>query len=197
MLKKVLLILFISVNMYAVQITPVGATASSTFGVDYNPLNLINDSGMSGGLHDTNWIHMWMSNGEVPATVTFDLGESYALTSVDIWQYSYTLTSRGVQDFEIYVSDDNVNFTYVDSAALSIATNTALPAQNRTFSATGRYVRLNLLTNFGNAFIGLAEVKFNGDVAVPVSVPFSDAAKAVLALLFVIASFMVRRRTVA
>lgn len=188
MIFRTLVLLFMAVTMHAVQITPTTVSASSTF-YTYNVQNLINDSGLSGGLHDAAWQNMWISDTEIPATLTFDLGDRYDLNSTEIWQYSGSPgTDRGVQNFDIYVSDDDVTYTLVTSAVMTQATVTPLPAQETTFTATGRYVRFVLNTNFGSGYIGLAEVKFNGDLAgaaPSVSVPlFGPFAMLLIAGLF-------------
>ena len=53
----------------ATTITPVGVTATNTFpfwGI-YNPENLIDGSGLSGGLHDADYANMWMTDLGVSA----------------------------------------------------------------------------------------------------------------------------------
>jgi hypothetical protein len=60
-----------------ITVTPVDVTATNTFPFfgEYKPENLINGSGLTGGLHDANYANMWMTDlGVAAATLTFDLG---------------------------------------------------------------------------------------------------------------------------
>jgi hypothetical protein len=87
-------------------VTPVSVTASSTF-FTYDDVDLINDSGLVGGLHDEDFNNMWLSDADdVTPTVTFDLGAAYDITAGQIWQYNSTANglSRGVNGFDILVS---------------------------------------------------------------------------------------------
>lgn len=154
-------------------ITPVGVSASSTFGGTYNPDNLINDSGLiSGGLHSNNWYEMWLSDdGDVNATLIFDLGDVFSITSTDIWQYNADCCglTRGVQAFDIYSSNDGSNFDFVTSGYLTQSPLGSVPAQNIEFNATAQFIRFNISSNFGDpGNSGLSEVKFNGVAVVPV-----------------------------
>jgi hypothetical protein len=49
----VVALLVIPGTALAPNITPTGASASSTFGTEYAPLHLIDNSGLSGGMHDS------------------------------------------------------------------------------------------------------------------------------------------------
>ncbi len=172
-------------------ITPVDVTASSTFAT-YEVVNLINDSGLSSGLHDGNFENMWMSNGgDIQPILTFDLGSSYVLTGADVWQYNSDIDyGRGVQNFTIAVSSDNVTFTQVASATLTESSGGNIPAQAVPFSGTGRYVRFSVLSNYGNAdFAGLSEVKFEGSLAVTAD-PIPALSPAALALFAAVLSLL-------
>ncbi len=62
----------------AAQITPIGVDASSTF-FTYNKDNLINNSGLTGGLHGAAYSTMWMNNGTgTTGILTFDLADRAA-----------------------------------------------------------------------------------------------------------------------
>lgn len=153
--------------VYAQQITPVGITVSHTFGT-YDPLHLIDDSGLVGGLHDDDWQNMWLAE-EVTPWLVFDLGDVYELSAADIWQYLYGGSSdRDVQTFDIFISMDGATFTPVGSGSLNQATGATTPAQVVPFVATGQYVRFEVTANYGSLdYTGLSEVKFEG-VLVPV-----------------------------
>jgi hypothetical protein len=148
-------------------VTPVSLTASSTFST-YDDVDLINDSGLVGGLHDEDFNNMWMADsGDLSPTVTFDLGSSYSITAAQIWQYNATTIdlSRGVNGFNILVSPDDITYTPITSANLAVSTGGAIPAQIVPFSATARYVRFVVTSNHGGGYTGLSEVKFETGAA--------------------------------
>ena len=151
-------------------ITPVAVTASNTFPFwnDYKPENLINGSGLSGGLHDGTYTNMWMTDlGVQSATLLFDLGANHALGGINIWNYNADFGGghsllRGAQDFTVEISLDGVNFTEVLTDTLEKGTGLPLPAESFALSGEARYVRLNLLNNYGDQWssLGLSEVSF-------------------------------------
>jgi hypothetical protein len=154
----------------AATITPVSVQASSTY-FTYDKDNLINDSGLVGGLHDTTFSNMWLNNAEGAAgTLTFDLGSFYTLSSAAIWQYNATCCGldRGVNGFDIYRSFNNIAFDLVGSFSLSQSPGGLIASQNVAFSTTGRYIRFVITSNHGDTeYTGLSEVKFDGTTAVP------------------------------
>ncbi len=181
--RTVLVLAATAATANAQQITPVGATASSTFET-YALINLINNSGLSGGLHDELYSNMWIADrDDIHPTLTFDLGGVYDLTAADIWQYNVPgVFGRGVQNFTIAVSSDDVNFTQVASATLTESSGGNIPAQVVPFSGTGRYVRFSVQSNYGDPqFAGLSEVKFEGTLAVTAD-PIPALSPAALAL---------------
>ena len=168
------LTLVISPAIFAQNITPVGVTASSTYSA-YNLLDLINDSGLSGGVHSNLYTDMWMTNNNDinGASVTFDLGGSFSITSAYIWQYNMSSgpeLDRGVSGFDILASPDGTNFAPITSATLTIAGGTsAEPAQNIAFGpVTATHIRFSITSNHGDpTFVGLSEVKFSDAATVP------------------------------
>jgi hypothetical protein len=150
-------------------ITPVGLEVSSTY-CSYNKQDLINNSGLSGGLHGTDYRDMWMS-GEWDTTpwLVFDLGNLCTITSTDIWQYNADFAlNRGVNNFDILGSTDNISFSPITNANLAIGPGVSVPAQNIVFNTVAQYIKFDVLCNHGHTvFTGLSEVKFNGTV-VPV-----------------------------
>jgi len=133
----------------------------------------------------------------VQAVVTFDLGASYELNAALIWQYNATCCGleRGVRNFDISVSADNVTFTPAGSGSLTESPGGAIPAQTVWFSGTGRYVRFSVASNWGDSeFTGLSEVKFlSGELPEPVPA-LSPAAASGLALLLALAALALLRR---
>ncbi|MCB5186061.1 discoidin domain-containing protein [Methylobacillus gramineus] len=176
-------------------LTPVSAVASSTlFTVSVD--NLIDNSGLNGELHSGNWSDMWLKDGTFPvdttALLTFDLGQSYKLSSALIWQYNSDIDyNRGVKDFYIKVSNDGVNFeTIGDLHSLTASKGGNIPAQVVDFSAAARYVQFDIRTNHDQQWpwVGLSEVKF---VTAPVPEPTSYA---MLGLGIALVGAVVRRR---
>ena len=163
-------------------ITPVGVTATNTFPFwgTYNAENLIDGSGLSGGLHDADYANMWMTDlGVSAAALTFDLGQTYKLSGADIWNYNFgveefaSTLDRASKAFKISISTDGVTYTQVLAGELARGTGKALAAENFGFSGAARYVQIALDGNhqkypatYGYAPIGLSEVRFTGS-AVP------------------------------
>jgi len=171
-------------------ITPVAVTASDTFPFfgQYKPENLIDGSGLSGGRHDDDYVNMWMTDQSVQAaTLTFDLGGSYVLTGVDIWNYNFgdpgfaSLLDRGAKDFTVALSSDGVSYTQVLASTLLRGTGDALDAQRFALAGGARYVQVNLLNNYATdpytnfTSVGLSEVRFAGALAAAVPEPASWA----------------------
>jgi len=166
----------------AAVITPVGVTASNTFPLfgQYKAENLINGSGLVGDLHDSNYANMWMTDLSVDkATLTFDLGGLYKLSSIDVWNYNFgkeewvSTLDRAAKAFTLAISTDGVNFTEVLAGEFARGTGELLAAETFGLSGTARYVQLGLSGNhqsqpetYGYSPLGLSEVRFAGS-AVP------------------------------
>jgi len=169
---RILLVCFLAIvstsALVSAQITPVGVTASSSFG-EYVAVSLINNSGLTGGVHDDVWQNMWMGVGtDLTPWLVFDLGQEYDLTAIDVWQYLSSIDlNRGVDGFSILVSDDGVTFTPAGSGNLAVGSGSTTTAQTVAFNATGRYVRFEVTSNHGGFYTGLSEVKFR-DTVIPV-----------------------------
>ena len=160
----------------ALTVTPVDVTASDTFPFfgQYKAENLINGSGLTDGLHDANYANMWMTDLSVDeATLVFDLGQVYALTSFQVWNYNFgveefaSTLDRAANAFTLAISSDGVNFSQVLAGNLSRGTGGPLAAETFAFTGEARYVQLNLDGNhqrfpetYGYAPIGLSEVRF-------------------------------------
>jgi hypothetical protein len=172
--SAVLFFLLGAMPSLAQTVTPVSATtASGSASLYYNPLYLIDNSGLSvpdeTGLHDASYeYHMWCSGGiDTTPTVEFDLGAPMNITAAYIWNYNWSvMLDRGARVINISVSIDNVTFTPVASADLTRATGNLIPAQVVNFTGSGRYVRFHITSNWGNStYSGLSEVKFNASRA--------------------------------
>ena len=159
-----------------VTVTPVGVTATDTFPLfgQYKPENLINGSGLTGGLHDGDYASMWMTDlGVDAATLTFDLGEVFNLSNIQVWNYNFgreefaSTLDRASKAFTLSISLDGLNYTQVLSGEFARGTGAPLAAETFAFSGVGRYVQLSLNGNhaqypeyYGYAPVGLSEVRF-------------------------------------
>ena len=110
-------ILIFSPAVQATVITPMSATADSTYSV-WAATNLINGSGMSGSLTGApgvfhcrrliQRIHLsirGLRTAQNTGTITFDLGADYNLASAHVWNHNAeTYQYRGIKDVVISVA---------------------------------------------------------------------------------------------
>ena len=170
-------------------ITPVSASASTYYNINYGPQWLIDGSGLTGtgrtATHSNANITnlFWHSNGTAVSNqwVEFDLGGAYDVTNALIWQLAQSgLTARGVKAFTISVARYDHVFSTLSTTNLNIATGSANePVQVVPLAAKEiRYVRLTILSNYGTQYVGLSEVRFEGAAAViaPLIVPVAATA---------------------
>ncbi|KPK03451.1 MAG: hypothetical protein AMJ56_19095 [Anaerolineae bacterium SG8_19] len=120
--------------------------------------------------HSTSVGTMWLSQAGVIGDqyVIFDLGDSYDLESLRIWNYNESSwTGRGVKDMHVLVSPDNV--TYTDWGLFTLKKGPGTDAydfsQKIELVASGvRYVKFEINTNHGDAsYVGFSEVNFLSD----------------------------------
>lgn len=161
-------------------IAGVTATSSrSTFG-SYTLSNLTNGVGLTPSIsttatHSIFFGDMWLnSSGGTVGNLIFDLGGTYSLSDIAIWQYdSDDEQDRGVKDFTLEFSSDGMSFTsLLGTTTLSIAQYLPItnePAQIFALgNTTASHVRLNYLNNYGDpVFTGLSEVQFVGATPIP------------------------------
>jgi hypothetical protein len=148
----------------ATMITPVHVQSSSTLAT-YNVNNLINESGLTGMVHDTDFNNMWLSNGgRATTSLIFDMGKMIDLAGAYVWQYdaSCCVAGRGVASFNILASSDGVSFSAVTPATMALQGNGSDPitAEFIPFHKAARYVKFDIASSFGSAYAGLSEVKF-------------------------------------
>lgn len=170
----------------AAVITPVSASASDTFALfgQYRQENLVNGSGLTGGLHNNDYAAMWMTNlGVNQASILFDLGGRYLVRESTIWNYNFgnpaefqSTILRGVKDFQLFGSMDGVTFAELYTGRLALGTGQPLAGETVAFDAAARYIRLDILTNYGEGTYaerdwnaGLSEVRFGGAVPEPMT----------------------------
>lgn len=167
--KALVALLVVSSMAFASEITITSVTASSTFGY-YNVTNLINGAGLSGDLHDGEWGNKWMSNaGAIPAWLIFDLGTPYSVAGTSIWNYGPGCCGNGrsTRDLTVSWSSDGGTYTPLGGFVLNQYSTVPFPADSLALGVTARYIRFDLLSTYGDGYIGLSEVKFYDTAAVP------------------------------
>jgi len=163
-------------------IKPTGATSSS----DYTPdgrlaVHAIDGTGLSadlttGSAPPATWpTHtnscqntMWLSNGEKPATITFDLGQAYTnVSGFHLWNYNESggWSDRSIATMDITTSSDNSSYSPITCtvANYTLANGaTTYTGENYTFSTlvNARYIRFHALTNNKDNYIGISEIRF-------------------------------------
>ena len=162
-MKVCLLISFVAVVCSGATIPVATVTPSSTF-FTYDAANLINGSGLSGGLADDNFHNMWMTNGTTTGTLVFDLGSVFSLADTLVWNYNADCCGlgRGVQNMTALISTNGITYTSIGSFSLTQGTGSPIPDNVLNLGgATGRYVKFDLTANYGDTtYIGLSEVQF-------------------------------------
>ncbi len=180
-LIPVLALALLTASANAALITPTGATASSQLSSQYDAGNLIDDSGLSGTdphvITDTHTGFTnvaWVSDGvALPHTVTFDLGASYDLTDLHIWQYSHG-TANWSKDITVQFSTTGTGGTFGSDLAIQLADGSVSEiAQNFALGSpiTANAVKFTITsrTGAGTTHAALSEVKFSKVVPTPES----------------------------
>jgi hypothetical protein len=155
-------------------IQPIGVTRSSELS-GREAYKCRDGSGMSGtdtnATHDTGTGNMWLSNHSTVVAdqwIRFELNDVYDLSRIYIWNYYEGGVARGVKDFTVEVSVDGVNWSAPSSGASQTAAGATLVssrivAQVLSMEATNtRHIRFNIDSNYGDGYVGLAEVRFEG-----------------------------------
>ena len=186
-----------------------GSGLTTTLGVsshDSNPENMWLSTGNQ-GLQPAD-PHVAANDGQL-AHIVYDLGASYDVSSFRVWNYNEAggdpaWTLRGAQNVQISVSETGAagTFTAVTDPADLNTTFTFLPGTGAdgylgqlfafTDAFSGRYVRFDILTNYGgaNSYTGLSEVQFD-------DAPIPEPAGVALLALAGGAALLRRRRTAA
>ncbi len=109
---------------------------------------------------------MWNSaGGDKNAWVRFDLGQTYRINGVYIWNYNEAgqWTGYGMQQIEVLRSTDGETFERVGTFKLNRASGRAdYRGQAIAFdmAVEARHMEIRALSNHGGAHTGLAEVRF-------------------------------------
>ncbi|NLE38699.1 MAG: discoidin domain-containing protein [Pirellulaceae bacterium] len=143
--------------------------------------NLVNHSGMSdqqGPLGNPNALHaavygdaLWHSDGVNNPIATFNLGGTFSLANMVVWNEDQDAGTRGINECLIEVSTDGTNFTALtDTNGAGLGNYTLHQVTGSgPYAATDNldlggvaagYVRLTGLSSFGSPYYGLDEVRF-------------------------------------
>jgi len=186
---------FAAIPASGAQLTIADVTASSTF-YTYNVNNLINGVGLIGsGQHSGDYQGKWMTNNTVTGSLVFDLGAVDTLTSSKIWNYNGGCcdAARSVKDLTVSTSVNGVTYSAPTAFMLSHTETSPFGGQSLGVTGVGRYVKFDLLSNYGAGYTGLSEVQFFGAVG---GVP-EPAAWALMIVGFGLVGVASRRRSVA
>ena len=152
-----------------IPVTGVTVTASSEFNANSPAANLVNGSGLTDGLHGSDAATMWLAAaGDLPAVLDFDLGATYTLDTMVVWnqnQLIETILGFGSKDVVVETSTDGTTWSTVAGATMiNQGPGAEDYAANTTFdmgTATASHVRVTISS--GHGFIGqvgLSEVRF-------------------------------------
>jgi hypothetical protein len=162
-------------------------------------LDAIDGTGLSslafGATHSTTWNQHWYSATTAGAFITVDLGDSFVLDTIHIWNgndSNNTAIQRALQDASIWVSPDGdtANLVKLNTSGSSVlnganGTGDFLFAQgpqltsyagfnldlstvtNASLLENVRLVKVQTITNYGGSGSMLAEVQFGGVSVVP------------------------------
>lgn len=181
---------FTSLQAAAIRGVTVTAVSSQfTNGADQRRgTNIVNGGGLFGEVHTTvpqgtMWLtSLTTTNAFTNAFITFDLGSLRTLNQMKVWNYNERsgatlLTQRGIQQAHISTAGENGIFTTnFPNTSFTRAPGTfdAFPQSINLGGISARYVRINVLTDFGgDNRVGLSEVQFIDNTVAPVLVSAS------------------------
>lgn len=162
----------------AAQAAPiVGVVASSPTGGTGFLNQIVNGSGLTGNLHaQSDEFNAFASFDDLP-TFNFNLGGSYSLDSISIWNhFNFSISDRSTQDLDILTSTDNVTYTSLGTFTLSQPSTLTISPDVFNFApVTASFVRFNVLSIYTlGGRSGLSEVVFNEASLVPPGAPELD-----------------------
>ncbi len=154
-----------------------GVTTTTNMGTwsSYSMPNLTNGVGLSAlavtGTHSATFGEMWMSNLITTGWLQFDLGSVIPVSAIAVWNYNSTISLlRGVALMNVSTSTDGVNFNPLSTETPPQGTGQPLPPH--LIQANGvpaRYVKFDILQNFGTNYTGLSEVQFVAGAGVDIA----------------------------
>ena len=179
----------------AVVITPAGATTTGG-NLSGRPIgNTIDGSGLTDPgtpgniLDDTHSVNtnadLFLGSGASGHEFVFDLGGTYTVDSVHLWNISYIsgAVNRGLKTVDLtFSTDGGFNYNTLVAAseyddfgnfAMSSTTGPGV-AETKTFTAVAgvTHIKFTDSTNHGPAYTGIGEIRFGGD---PIPEPSTTA----------------------
>ena len=184
----------VGLNAHASLISGVTATASSEHNSGYAPTYAVDGSGLylgsypdqihHGGHHSgvaNSTFQMWLSEESTDEWFKVDLGDSYAVQTMRVWNGSFrgTLDTDSIKDADIYysseLSDPGSNFTDPNSSWLLFGSHTfAINPAGNDYAKTdelalggfnARWVALDIQNNYGHSdWMSIGELQFDGNL---------------------------------
>lgn len=178
-------------NTTTAEITPASVSVNqyANGGAVFAPVNMINDRGMVGfgneqsdsvtaASNDGMWRQKIQDGNTVAASViNFDLGSDHAIGAIKVWNYHEEFSNvfyneRGVAEFDLYQSDDDVNYSFVGTFSLDEQLEQLQSVKHNVIDLNGqnvdaRYLEFRLKTNHGGNYYGLNEVRFYAPAIIP------------------------------
>ncbi len=172
-----ILALITPVSAVAQELNPSFTSANNTFnGSGLTVRTPIENSTHSNGFPNGGGSNFFWHTASSPATndlsIEFDLGASFDLSEMLVWQFNAVFTggdetNRGVKQYDLFVgSTPSPTTRIISDAQLAKATGTdAEPSQKISLAGLAknvRFVRMKIDSNYGGPFVGLSEVRFVG-----------------------------------
>jgi len=135
------------------------------------PWNLVATTNLTGNNFTTTapGNNMWLTNGTNTGWVQFNLGGTYTINSLTIWNYNEggSYTGRGIKTGSVDISSDPTMSAGVTSTPVTFTQangTTAVPGQTVVVAGVGQYLRITIGTNFGTSdnYTGLSHVNIFG-----------------------------------
>ena len=164
----------------------ISATASSTF-APYEPAAAINQSGLNSNyvsgvtgfgtfaatathadLNIADGAKGWFNNGGSTATFTMDFGASILLQRLALW--TDVANINNINAFDVLLSDDVAFGTFVNAGSFAAVNDLNNPTLGQVFDfadGVARYLRLDIKSGHGGAFVGFAEAAAETSVPEP------------------------------
>ncbi len=158
-----------TVEPTAYKMTNIIATASSEKSALESPQNTVNESGLTGDLHNADNQAMWVSNktGPTPVWIRYDFDKTYKLYEMWVWNHNTPFESiigLGAQDTTIEYSADGTTWTKLGDFQFAQAQGSEEYAHDTTVvfnGAAAKSVRITISSAWGGTTqAGLSEVRF-------------------------------------
>ena len=137
--------------------------------------------------HSTSWTDAWVSceTSDSPNQkrdpghwIMYDLGSQYSLHESTIWNFNVPdSTERGMKDIIIDYSNDAQEWTELTEYEALEAPGSAFYQGDEGPDFDGvvaRYVLVSVLTSYGDACVGMSEMKINATIATSTNIPSTE-----------------------